>query len=270
MEDPMAEIGVPVLHYENSKISERQDNVVVEEPLEMLIDDSPYYLTMRMPGEEIPLAVGFCFAEGVIRSPDDFLRIDYCFEEEGNRIKLYLDHSRLKDLPLKAKPKQFATYSSCGICGKEMVADIIQSLPKTRNVLRLELSRIRELQHAAQSKQETYRATGGTHSAAIFDDHGELLASSEDVGRHNALDKAIGKVVLARRVESAAIVILTSRISYEMVQKTVRLGAEILIGASAPTSLGINLANESGLTLVGFARNGSGNIYCHPERIIVR
>lgn len=126
------------------------------------------------------------------------------------------------------------------------------------------------MQQALVEKQDVHRATRGTHAAGIFDAKGGLLSFAEDVGRHNALDKAIGKLVLERRVGEAAVVQLSSRLSYEMVMKSVRLGAEILVGVSAATSLAVEVGRRMGLTLVGSLRNNRGNVFTHPERLVTR
>ena len=256
---------VTVIRYVDGKASKADDVIVEEQPLEIILDGTPFQMTMRMPGEEIPLAVGLCFSEGIINSADDFMSINYCGEETGNRISLFLDPAGKSGG--QRKERRFVTYSSCGICGKELVEDVLGTLPKVGHTLRITSSRITHLKDDVERRQEVFHATGGTHAAGIFNHAGECLAASEDIGRHNALDKAIGKVLLARKNKEASVVVVTSRVSYEMVQKACRLGAELLIGSSAPTSLAVELARDSGMTLVAFVREKRSTVYCHPERV---
>jgi len=239
-----------------------------EEPLEIYVDDEPHYVTMRLPGEELPLAAGLCFTEGIIDSLDDTLGINYCQDVSSNRISVCLTPRRKDAVGHLLKQKRATAYSSCGICGKEMVEDIAsvqEKIPVTRTV---EFSLLTRLQQQVKSNQQVFTATGGTHAAAIFTSEGELLAFSEDVGRHNALDKSIGKLLFGHTINEAAIVVLSSRLSYEMVQKAARVKAEIIAGASAPTALAIQLAQSVQLTLVGFLRSTRCNVYSVPERVL--
>ncbi len=267
MEDATHIGTVPIVRLTKGELVRTEDVVTIEEPLEIFIDDEQFYMTMRMPGEEIPLALGICFTDGIIDSMDDVAGANYCSDVSRNKINIYLSPAKKKAGSLKQRQRRFPAYSSCGICGTDMIEEFSNPLARIGQTITMDISRIAAMQRIAQEKQEVFPATGGTHAAAIFSAAGELLSSSEDVGRHNALDKAIGKLLFSRAVSKAAVVILTSRLSFEMVQKTVRLGAEILCGASPPTTLAIELADKTGLTLIGFFRGDRGNIYAHPERI---
>ncbi len=263
----MSMIDVPIVRFKDQQATREDDRVVAEEPLEIFIDDEPYYVTMRLPGEELPLAVGLCHSEGIIDSIGDTLSVTYCQDISTNRINVYLSPERKERAAAKLKQKRGTTYSSCGICGKEIVEDIVVSLKPIGQSIQVGFQFLRQLQEVLREQQMIFHATGGTHAAAIFNRNGELLALSEDVGRHNALDKAIGKVLFARKAKDALIGILSSRLSYEMVQKAARLGVEVLAGASAPTKLAIDLAQAVNLTLIGFLRKERCNIYTCPERI---
>ncbi len=257
---------IEIVKWFDKERTDVRDVVPVEEPLEIFIDDQPFYVTMRSPGEELPLALGLCFSEGVIDSMKDTLSVNYCKDISTNRINVYLDPARKGQV--RIKEKRSATYSSCGICGKELIEDIcgvIAAIPRSTTVA---FSQLRKMQEALQTNQELFRATGGSHGAAIFTAAGDLLALAEDIGRHNALDKAIGKVLFAGKEGEARIAMLSSRLSYEMVQKSARLGVEVLAGASAPTSLGVEMARAAKVTLIGFLRKNRYNIYSYPERII--
>jgi FdhD protein len=260
-------IDVSVVRWTGLESTTERDIVSVEEPLEIFVDGEPFYLTMRSPGEELSLAAGLCFTEGVINSIDELDGINYCKDVSTNRVNVYVSAGRKGRVPPSVRQKRSTTYSSCGICGKELVEEIAGATEKISRRITVSLSRLLELQDSLGAGQNAYRATGGTHAAAIFDATGSMLAHAEDVGRHNALDKVIGKVLFARRREEAAIVLLSSRLSYEMVQKTACLGAEILAGASAPTSLGVQLAEAVDLTLVGFLRANRCNVYSGAGRI---
>ena len=263
----MSTIDVPIVRFKDQQVTREDDRVVAEEPLEIFIDDEPYHVTMRLPGEELPLALGLCHSEGIIDSIDDTLSVNYCRDISSNRIIVYLSPVRKEQAAAKMKQKRGTTYSSCGICGKEIVEDIAVSLKPIAATVSVQFVFLRQLQEAVRESQEIFHATGGTHAAGIFSSTGELLAFSEDVGRHNALDKAIGKVLFSRKPKEAAIAVLSSRLSYEMVQKAARLGVEIVCGASAPTKLAIDLAQAVNLTLVGFLRKDRCNIYTCAERI---
>ncbi len=246
--------------------TEVHDIAPVEEPLEIFIDDEPFYVTMRSPGEELPLAVGHCFSEGIIDSVKDVLNVNYSKDISTNRINVYLDPARKGQVSIKEK--RLAAYSSCGICGKKLIEDICGVIAPIPQSMTAAFSQLRKMQETLQTNQELFRATGGSHGAAIFTATGDLLTLSEDVGRHNALDKAIGNVLLAGKEREARIAILSSRLGYEMVQKSARLGVEVLAGASAPTALAVELARTSNMTLVGFLRKNRCNVYTFPERVI--
>ncbi|HVN95317.1 MAG TPA: formate dehydrogenase accessory sulfurtransferase FdhD [Syntrophorhabdaceae bacterium] len=260
---------VPVVGLIEGIRSETEDLLVVEEPMEIFLNGSPYYLTMRMPGEEMPLALGYCFTEGTIDSIDDVALVNYCQEEKGNRVEITLDEARMATRGPTIKQKRLTTYSSCGICGKDMIEDIHVALKKREKTVTIDTDSMELLRKTVEDHQEVSRLTGATHAAALFNRHLKLLSFSEDVGRHNALDKAIGNLVFVKKVQEAAIVFLTSRLSYEMVQKAARLGAEILIGMSSATLLAAELAQSIDLTLVKFSGRGRFKIYSAPDRIIM-
>ena len=262
---PEATTQVRTTRCGNRSVHVADDTVCVEEPLEIMINDEPYYLTMRMPGEDIFLALGLCLTEGVISSFDDVLSVNHCVDST-NRVNVYLSPGR-RGPAAPARRRGGIVYASCGICGKELLSDICTALAKSDKTVRIRLSRVFDMQKAMEAHQPVFYATGATHAAAFFDGEGRSLASSEDVGRHNALDKAIGRVLFEKTRGEVKAAVLTSRLSYEMVQKAARLGVEIIAGVSAPTSLAIDLARELNITLIGFLRPGSANIYTSPERI---
>jgi len=261
-------ITFPVTRYRNEVLTIIDDGLVVEEPLEIFLDGNPYYLTMRMPGEEIFLALGYCFSEGIIDSMDDVLLVHYCGEETGNRIEMTLAPKGQAAKGVEIKEKPLMTYSSCGICGKELIEDLCTRLRPREATLRLSVFQIDEMIGNVEKCQQIFVQTGGSHAAGIFNKDGQLLAFAEDVGRHNALDKAMGRIIFDGKISEAMIVVVTSRLSYEMVQKTGRSSAQILVGLSSATSLAVELAKNINLTLIGFGKKGCGNVYTVAERII--
>ncbi len=258
---------LPISRFSDRGRIDLDDVVTVEEPLEIFIDGEPFYLTMRMPGEEIPLALGLCFTDGIIDSMEDVAGANYCSDISRNKINIYLNAGSKKEKPVRERKNRFPTYSSCGICGKDMVDSAFRPVGKIGNRVKVSISQILDMQTILHERQEVFPLTGGTHAAAIFNADGELLSLSEDVGRHNALDKAIGKLLFGKNIDKAAISVLSSRLSFEMVQKAARLGVEVLCGASSPTSLAIDLAQATNLTLIGFLREQRGNVYTCAERI---
>jgi FdhD protein len=264
----MSIVDIPIIRYENGQHASTHDNVAAEEPLEIFINDKPFHMTMRLPGEEIPLAVGFLFTEGLINLIDEVLTVSHCKDVSSNRINIYLKVSQNNSSsPLLTR--RSPSYSSCGICGKDLISDLSMSLPKIGKTIAITFPRLAKLQDMLMKDQQIFRNTGGTHAAGIFNEAGTLLGLSEDIGRHNALDKAIGKILLTRKTAEAKILILSSRLSYEMVTKAARLGIEIITGVSSATSLAIDLAQNVEMTLIGFHRGQRGNIYTCSERIIL-
>jgi len=259
---------VSVMKRSGEDVVRKVERVAMEEPLEVYIDNEPFYTTMRLPGEEIPLALGLCFTDGFIRSMDDIAGANYCSDLSVNKVNLFLSDARKGEGPLPQKRRQLTVYSSCGVCGSDLIGDLTKSIPAVAKRMTVPFSDLFLMQKTMVDKQKAHHLTGATHAASLFDGQGGFLAFAEDVGRHNALDKAIGKLLLEGRVHEAVIVHLSSRLSYEMVVKAARLGAEIVTGVSAATSLAIETADSLGITLIGTLRNPRGNIFTHPERIL--
>jgi FdhD protein len=234
-----------------------EDEVAVEEPLEIRVDGEPLAVTMRTPGHDEELALGFLYTEGLIDGPraagptEDFAA--NTIEVSGPLLR---DPSR----------RRFYTTSSCGVCGKgalEEVAVHSAPLPDGPTVSR---SLVAELPDHLE--QPGFRRTGGLHATGLFESSGALVLTREDVGRHNAMDKVVGHALLDARVPlGERILCVSGRLSFELVQKAAVAGAPILVGVGAPSSLAISLADDRGLTLCGFARGKSVNVYTHPARI---
>jgi len=234
-----------------------EDEVAVEEPLEIRVDGEPLAVTMRTPGHDEELALGFLYGEGLIDGPR---RAGPTEDFAGNTVEV--EGPLLRDLGRR----RFYTTSSCGVCGKGALEELaVESSPPPEGptVPRSLVARLPDL-----LEQPTFEHTGGLHATGLFEPTGHLLIAREDVGRHNAMDKVIGRALLEAIVPlGERLLCVTGRLSFELVQKAAVAGAPILVGVGAPSSLAVSLAHGRGITLAGFARRGQVNVYTHPERI---
>ena len=251
------------------------DTVVVEEPLEIRVNGSPLAVTMRTPGSDVELTQGFLFSEGIIGARGDIASIRYCnsVDADGRNTYNVLDVELAPGVPLPDTgiERNFYTTSSCGVCGKASL-DAIRQRGRYRpadDTVRVTTDTITALPAALRAAQKVFDTTGGLHAAGLFTAEGQLLAVREDVGRHNAVDKLLGWAVEQHRIPLRGTVLLVSgRASFELAQKAVIAGIPVLAAVSAPSSLAIDLANDSGLTLIGFLRGTTMNIYTHLPRIL--
>jgi FdhD protein len=251
------------------------ETVVVEEPLEIRINGAPLAVTMRTPGSDVELAQGFLFTEGIIGDRADIASVRYCNSVDADGRNTYnvleVDLAPGVSLPDTGIARHFYTTSSCGVCGKASIAAIRQRsrYRPADDTLRVRTDAITRLPARLRAAQKVFDTTGGLHAAGLFTAEGQLLAVREDVGRHNAVDKLLGWAVEQDRIPLRATVLLVSgRASFELVQKAVMGGIPVLAAVSAPSSLAIDLANDSGLTLIGFLRGMTMNIYTHLTRIV--
>ncbi|NKY89232.1 formate dehydrogenase accessory sulfurtransferase FdhD [Nocardia veterana] len=248
----------------------RPDTLAVEEPLELRIGGTALTVTMRTPGHDIDLAHGFLFSEGIIESADDIVSARYCAgtDDQGRNTYNVLDIELRTPVPIR--PRGFVTNSSCGLCGTTALEQV-----RTRSRFRLPAAapRIDPAVLAAmpgelRSRQSVFDATGGLHAAGLFTPDGRALAVREDVGRHNAVDKVVGWALREGHVPAHdTVLIVSGRASFELVQKAVMAGIPVLGAVSAPSSLAVDLAADSGLTLAGFLRGETMNIYSGVDRI---
>jgi FdhD protein len=252
----------------------RPDTLAAEEPLEIRVAGRPLTVTMRTPGDDFDLARGFLVSEGVVSAASDVAAILYCAGATADGVNTYnvLD-VLLGDgvaAPDPSLERNFYTTSSCGLCGKASL-EAVRTISKwsvDRDPLRLTAETIATLPEKLRSAQRVFDRTGGLHAAALFDADGDLLCVREDVGRHNAVDKVIGWAFGADRLPLTGTTLMVSgRASFELVQKAVMAGVPALAAVSAPSSLAVDLAREMGLTLIGFLRGTSMNIYSGAERI---
>lgn len=253
----MSEIGIPHLLRQVIRDGER-DEVAVEEPLEIRVDGEPLTVTMRTPGNDEELALGFLFTENLI---DRVHRVTMTDDLAANTVEV--------EGPLLRDPgrRNFYTASSCGVCGKGAIEQVAVAAPR----LVIEGWRVERRLLASlpdRLEQPGFARTGGMHATGLFDLKGELLIAREDVGRHNALDKVVGAALREGSIPlSSRMLCVSGRLSFELVQKAAVAGCPVLIGVGAPSSLAIELASDRSLTLGGFARNGEVNIYAGAERV---
>jgi FdhD protein len=252
----------------------RADTLAAEEPLEIRVAGRPLTVTMRTPGNDFDLARGFLVSEGVVTAALDVAAIRYCAgatADDGNTYNVV--DVRLADgvpLPDVSVERNFYTTSSCGLCGKASLEAVrtISRWRVARDPLRLNTETIAALPDKLRAAQRVFDRTGGLHAAALFDAAGELWCVREDVGRHNAVDKVIGWALDQGRLPLSGMTMMVSgRASFELVQKAVMAGIPALAAVSAPSSLAVDLAREMGLTLIGFLRGTSMNVYSGIERI---
>ena len=234
------------------------DLVAVEEPLEIRIGGTPVAVTMRTPGHDEELALGFCLSEGLrpvsARLPDDLA---------ANAVEIEAPGADLGSLQ-----RSFYTSSSCGVCGKGALEAVAVDAPRVDSGLRVEAALVAALPERLRAAQAAFEATGGLHACGLFSAEGELLFVREDVGRHNALDKILGRAFLDGLLPlSRSLLCVSGRLSFELVQKAAVAGCPVLVAVGAPSSLAVELAADRGITLCGFVRDGSFNVYTEPWRV---
>lgn len=250
------------------------DCVAVEEPLEIRVaregeggSGRAVSITMRTPGHDRELAAGFLYGEGLIRDRSDVVAIAPC-GQSGNVIRVELP--RGSTLDLSRLERNFYTSSSCGVCGKASIEAVTETVPScaVESDLRVDAALLPSLAGRARSAQQAFDQTGGLHAATLFDANGTLLASYEDVGRHNAMDKLVGSLFMAGGLPASRnLLLLSGRASFELLQKAMAAGIPVVVAMGAPSSLAVELAERAGITLAGFLRASSYNVYTHPARL---
>jgi FdhD protein len=248
------------------------DTLAAEEPLEIRVGGEPVAVTMRTPGSDFELAAGFCLTEGLIAEPDDIVHIRYC---AGTDPVTGLQTYNVVDLAMRGGGtvamdlrRNVYTTSSCGICGSASIDAIRRSYDDIDDPLRVPADVLAGLPDRMREAQRVFDRTGGLHAAARFDADGDLLDLREDVGRHNAVDKVVGHAALSGALPlSGQVLMVSGRVAFEIVQKALRARIPVIAAVSAPTSLAVEAASRTGMTLVGFVRGGRMNVYCGAERI---
>ncbi len=267
-------LAVRVVRFKGMGQTTVDDQLAVEAPLEILLhhpalgpEPASFGATMRTPGEDEALAAGLLYGEGVITVASDIDAIETS-TRRPNVVNVRLN-SKVQ-LDLQAPVRRFSAGSSCGICGTTGLDDAIARTASLRvdTAQHVDLAVLLRLPRIMRESQLKFGSTGGIHASALFDMSGTLLAVSEDIGRHNALDKLVGMSLTAGRLPlTDQIILLSGRVSFELVQKALRAGAAIIAAIGAPSSLAVNLAQSTGLTLVGFVRDTQCNVYAHAKRV---
>jgi FdhD protein len=256
-----------IFHWDRQSLKPSDDRVIGEEPLSIRIQGRPYSVIMRTPGEELFHVAGFCLGEGIADQPDDIQSLAFCDGSDTNVVTVTLTESRRNLIPEILERRQFVSQTSCGLCGKEIVNDLyLQIQPVTKNT-RIDLNRAYECLNNLSTLQPLREKTRSSHAAALYSEDLSVLSSAEDVGRHNALDKAVGKLFLGHRLHEAAILVLSSRISYELVQKASRAKIPIIMAVSRPTDLAVELAFKMNILLICLSKGNGLDVFCNEDRI---
>ena len=264
----------PVLRIRDGAVSSRPDTLAAEEPMEIRLDGRALTVTMRTPGDDFDLAIGFLVSEGVLTAASDVVSARYCAgaTDDGTNTYNIVDVQLAPDVPRPdtSLERNFYTTSACGLCGKASL-DAVRTTATwsvADDPVRISPALLAGFPDRLRAAQRVFDSTGGLHAAGLFSATGELLVLREDVGRHNAVDKVLGHALREGLLPLRGTVLMVSgRASFELVQKAVMAGIPMMAAVSAPSSLAADLAEESGLTLVGFLRGASMNVYAGADRI---
>jgi FdhD protein len=252
-----------------------RDVAATEEPLELRLGGLPFVVIMRTPGSDRELAAGFLLSELLVREPADIASMRHCTDEDGrdaaNVMNIWLTgEAATRASAALAERRHVTANSACGVCGRRSIDDLMEGVRRVESDVRVPRGIITLLPDRLRAAQKTFDETGGLHAAGLFESDGTPMTEAEDVGRHNAVDKVIGSELFAGRVPlSNRILFVSGRTSFEIVQKAVVAGIPVVASVSAPSSLAIELAHEANVTLLGFVRNGSFNIYSGAQRIVL-
>lgn len=254
--------------FEQTKRITREQGMIIEEPLVIRVEGEPYSVVMRTPGNEIFHVAGFCLAEGLVNHPDDFSSLGFCAEDDMNVATVTLQQERKKLVSDILERRGFVSQTSCGICGKEVITDMQQIMTPCEDLMTISVKQAIECVESISKNQNLYEETEAAHAALVFDPDCNIMSAAEDVGRHNALDKAIGEVFMEGNIKQAKIGVLSSRISYEMVQKAARAELTFLIGMSRPTALAVELGRSINMTIACYKKT-IFQAYCGEDRFTV-
>jgi FdhD protein len=255
-------------------VDEHPDRLVTEEPMEIRVQAAtgapqPVAVTMRTPGNDFELAVGFLVTEGVVENPADIVSVAYCLEGDGTQQ--YNVVTVKVRAPVEVERRSFAVSASCGLCGKATLDDVALRCPPVARGPVVPASVLVGLPAALRAEQRVFDSTGGLHAAACFDATGRLTVVREDIGRHNAVDKVVGHAAMQEMLPlSEQVLLVSGRISFEIVQKAAVAGIPVLCAVSAPSSLAVEAAQRFGQTIVGFLRAERFNVYCGHDRIAMQ
>ena len=269
--------GVRVRKWSSGAWSEVPDAVVTEEPLQLMLDGVPLSVVMRTPGDDIELALGLMFAEGIVRSLDAIGHVRISAESGETASGISVDSSlvesnqidvQLTEAPRRRPERSMLSSSACGVCGAVLIEDLRRDLAQLPAGPTIDPALLPPLVERLRSGQGVFERTGGLHAAGLFSSGGDLICLREDIGRHNAVDKVVGRMLLDGRLPARdAILVVSGRAGYEIVQKSITAGMPLLAAVGAPSSLAVALSREFNQTLVGFLRGERFNVYAAPERL---
>jgi FdhD protein len=251
------------------KYAPENQRLIYEEPLSIRIQGKPYSVVMRTPGDELPHVAGFCLAEGIIDHPEDIISLGFCDGQDTNVVTVTLAPERQKIIGKQFDRREYISQTSCGICGKHLVEELRQLLLPVEKEIAINAEKGLYCLENLNKYQPLRSETRAAHAAALFDQNYNIISVAEDVGRHNALDKAIGRLFLEKNLEKASFLVLSSRISYELVQKAARARIAIILAISRPTALAVSLASALNITLASRAHEKGLFIYCGAKRLSV-
>jgi formate dehydrogenase accessory protein FdhD len=269
--------GLRIRKWSSGQWTDSPDAVVTEEPLQLMLNGDPLSVVMRTPGEDIELALGLLHAEGIVRSSDEIRLVRISAESgesekaipleaslvESNQVDIQLAHA-----PRRKVERSMLSSSACGVCGATMIEDLRRDLAVLPDGVHVDPSVLPGLVERLRSGQGVFERTGGLHAAGLFTTAGELLALREDIGRHNAVDKVVGRMLLQGDLPATGtILVVSGRAGYEIVQKAITAGIPVVAAVGAPSSLAVALAREFNQTLVGFLRGERYNVYAASERL---
>ncbi len=268
MKTPSTLDAFPVTHWRKSSRTTIPRDLILEEPLSIRIQGKPYSVVLRTPGDELAHVAGFSLGEGIVDSPDDYTAIAFCDGDDTNVVTVTLTPERLKKIPGYLDRRGFVSQTSCGLCGKELVRELHQVIAPLDDQPAIDIDKAYHCLQGLSGLQPLRNQTRATHAAVIYDSRFRVIAAAEDVGRHNALDKAIGKAFLNRQLDDAVLLTLSSRISYELVQKAARARIPVILAASRPTALALELARNLNITLASQSKGTGLYIFCGEDRLI--
>jgi len=262
----MDSIEYNTIRWDDADIPARH-NLIAEEPLSIRVQGKPYSVVMRTPGDELAHAAGFCLSEGIVDTPDDLGAIGFCDGSDTNVVAVTLKPASQERVSRLIDRRGFVSQTSCGLCGKELVEDLIQFVQPMTDDARIDIRPALNQLEQLSAHQPLRDKTGASHAAALYSAELDLLSVAEDVGRHNALDKAIGKLFLDHQLDRAKLLVLSSRISYELVQKAARAGIPVILAMSRPTGLAVSLADRLHITLASASKTSGLVIFCGEDRL---
>ncbi|WP_139958502.1 formate dehydrogenase accessory sulfurtransferase FdhD [Flavicella sediminum] len=255
------------LKKQEQKSTVTDDFLVVEAPLEIQINNKPFTVVMRTPGNDEDLVRGLLFAEDIYKDPSE-IQLNLIENKDNGFSKINATISEKKLGKGYLNKRSLLSVSSCGICGKQELEDFNTAKPSLKNKNKLDIKQLPFLFEIMRSKQRTFDLTGGSHAAVLFDKNYNFLTLKEDIGRHNAVDKCIGNLLATNNLKSAKFMLVSGRVSYEIITKAFFAKISTIVAVSACSSLAVDYAKEFGICLIGFSRNGKATIYAHPENVI--